>query len=183
MSKKPSPLSARYADARARLQKAGKEVQRMSKARLTELMRLSRQKRAAYVDDPVLMKEDRASLLRSLTAKRTRMPARRAWRPSAFWPSFGWVRHLIALTTMTLGIGPPALWGAMTWLNTATIFTIPSPIEVEWHSPSGEAYPQILPAGISLPIVVHSWGTSYFRFWNADRGYLKANVNIIDHRR
>lgn len=167
-------LNARIAAGKNRLQDAENEIERISRRRLAELMKLSERERFEQLDDPDLTQPDRTKLRRSIAAglrhgKLQILVFRGHFRLRRV---LHWVRYR-GLTTAAVAaiVVPIFLLSAIARSNTGQVFVLPNAVSLDWTLPSGAKEKTSLHVGDRLVIISRS-GTPYLvRRWIQNQGY------------
>jgi hypothetical protein len=172
----PKRLEANYANAKRSLATSVREVERLSKQRFEQLVKLPASERIDQLTDPMLTSTDSYKLARSLQPI---VPSRPIYRPplsvrmSAVGRRLRLGRLLSPTPLFLLSIA--VIYSGIVWHNTAHQVMISRPIDVTWRYPSGPVA-QTLETRFSQQLLSVDGDRATIRLWVPRQGYVQIDV-------
>lgn len=173
-------MTTRYKAAEKRVADAETALQRASRLRLAQLMKLEPRQRLEQIDDAALTAADRAKLRRSIAVslRHRKSDAVRFGSRSLFRVARSWLRYVPAAAILVAIVSAPSAVIYKARKNTNEIVVLPQPLDFNWILPNGVMERKTMPAGTRLAIARRSNTSAVARRWIKQQGYATAEVNI-----
>lgn len=177
MAKVPRSLDAIYANAKRRLAASVRDVDRLSKQRFAELMKLPASSRIGHLTDPTLTSNDALQLTRSLQSS---VSSRRVYGVPLSVRIMGVFRWLclgrIFSPTPLFFLSVAAIYSGIIWSNTAHLVAISRPIDFALKYSDGSGGPRRMETRFLWQLLSIAGEHARIRLWIPGQGYEHIEV-------